>query len=177
MSLCASRITLLLALDFSSCYAGDVSSFFHSLSTAAFASGIFIASLVCQIVMCHRVVSFARDEVFVLCRYRRFHSLSCGFMRLHRTTINRFWESLESNFLLCNHFRDASVNHPVGRHSWCHGSFQFSPRIFESFFVILMIRINEVNASRFSFRPDCNNTAEVHSFTLRTALSAIPICF
>ena len=30
------------------------------------------------------------------------------------------------------------------------------------------------SAHQFSFRPDCNNTAEVPSFTLRTALSAIP---
>ena len=30
------------------------------------------------------------------------------------------------------------------------------------------------SAHQFSFRPDCNNTAEVSSFTLRTALSAIP---
>ena len=30
------------------------------------------------------------------------------------------------------------------------------------------------SAHQLSFRPDCNNTAEVLSFTLRTALSAIP---
>ena len=32
------------------------------------------------------------------------------------------------------------------------------------------------SAHQLSFRPDCNNTAEVPSFTLRTALSAIPFC-
>ena len=31
------------------------------------------------------------------------------------------------------------------------------------------------SAHQLSFRPDCNNTAEVPSFTLRTALSAIPL--
>ena len=31
------------------------------------------------------------------------------------------------------------------------------------------------SAHQFSSRPDCNNTAEVPSFTLRTALSAIPL--
>ena len=31
------------------------------------------------------------------------------------------------------------------------------------------------SAHQFSFIPDCNNTAEVPSFTLRTALSAIPL--
>ena len=30
------------------------------------------------------------------------------------------------------------------------------------------------SAHHFLSRPDCNNTAEVPSFTLRTALSAIP---
>ena len=40
---CASSITSFLLLIFSSCHAGIVSSFCHSLSTAAFASGIFIA--------------------------------------------------------------------------------------------------------------------------------------
>ena len=30
------------------------------------------------------------------------------------------------------------------------------------------------SAHQLSFRPDCNNTAEVPSFTLRDALSAIP---
>ena len=32
-------------------------------------------------------------------------------------------------------------------------------------------------AHHFSSRPDCNNTADVPSFTLRTALSAIPFVF
>ena len=41
LSLCASRINVLRALS-SKLHAGIVSSFFHSLSTAAFASGIFI---------------------------------------------------------------------------------------------------------------------------------------
>ena len=36
-------MTSLFAFDFPSCHAGIVSSFFHSFSTAAFASGIFIA--------------------------------------------------------------------------------------------------------------------------------------
>ena len=31
------------------------------------------------------------------------------------------------------------------------------------------------SAHQFSFRPDCSNKAEVRSFTLRTALSAIPL--
>ena len=38
----------------------------------------------------------------------------------------------------------------------------------------LIFRRNSVSAHHFSSRPDCNNTADVPSFTLRTALSTIP---
>ena len=81
---------------------------------------------------------------------RRFHWLPCEFMRFYFSTINRLWNLLRCNFLLCNHFRGASMNHSHARHGWCHVSFQFSPRIFESFFVILVIRINEVISSQSS---------------------------
>ena len=40
--------------------------------------------------------------------------------------------------------------------------------------IIDLWRFAVESAHQFSFRPDCNNTAEVPSFTLRTALSAIP---
>ena len=42
LSLCASRTASLLLVTFSTCHAGIVSSFCHSLSTAAFASRMFI---------------------------------------------------------------------------------------------------------------------------------------
>ena len=35
--------------------------------------------------------SFACNVVFMIVRLRRFHSLLCGFMRFHHTTVNRFW--------------------------------------------------------------------------------------
>ena len=43
LSLCASRVTSFLLSILFNCQAGIVSNFFHSLSTAAFASGICIA--------------------------------------------------------------------------------------------------------------------------------------
>ena len=52
--------------------------------------------------------------------------------------------------MLHNNFRGASLSFLFARHSWCHRPFQFSPRIFESFFVILVIRINRVNSSQSS---------------------------
>ena len=53
-SFCASRTTFCLLLTLSSCYAGIVSSFFHSLSGAAFASGIFMACGSSQCIFCLR---------------------------------------------------------------------------------------------------------------------------
>ena len=76
--------------------------------------------------------------------------MPCGFMRCHYTTRNRFGNLLGCNFLLCNHLRGANLSFPLTRHSWCHKSFQISPRSFESFFVILVIRINQVHSSQSS---------------------------
>ena len=81
---------------------------------------------------------------------RRFHSLPCGFMRIHFSTINRFGDLLGCNFLLCSHIRGASPNFLFARHGCYHRSFQFSPRIFESFFVLLVIRTDKVNSSQSS---------------------------
>ena len=54
---------------------------------------------------------------------------------VHYTTMNRLWNLLRCNFLLCNHFR---------------GVFPFFLVFFKSFFVILVIWINEVNSAQFS---------------------------
>ena len=60
------------------------------------------------------------------------------------------WILLRCNFLLCKHFRDASLRFPFARQSWCHQSFQFSLRVFENFFANLVIKINEVHSSQSS---------------------------
>ena len=59
---------------------------------AAFASGIFPRFLqenefVHRIVMVHRSLSFRCDVVFVTSSKSSFRSLSCGFMRLHHTSV------------------------------------------------------------------------------------------
>ena len=82
--------------------------------------------------------------------WRRFHSVPCGFMRFHSATTNRLWNLFGCNFLLCSHLRGASMNHPFARHSWCHRSFQLYPCMFESFFVILIIKIKEENSCQSS---------------------------
>ena len=73
LSLCASRITSVLLLTFSSFHAAIVSSFSIPCPLQLFASGFFIAcgnrnEFVNQIVMGHRSKSFARNVIFVFCR-------------------------------------------------------------------------------------------------------------
>ena len=103
LSLCASRITSFLVLIFPKTCFGNVSSFFHSLSTAAFVSGVH------QIMMCHKC-----------------DLLSRGFMRFHCTTIHCFELFLFAT--VHHHFRDCRMLfvHPFSWHGWCHRSFQFS---------------------------------------------------
>ena len=97
--------------------------------------------LVHQIVMTHRIIAFACDVVFVFCRLKRFRSLPCGIMRFHYSAIIRFGNVLGCNFMLCNHFRGASLSFPFARHGRCHRSLQFSLSISEHC---------RVSASRFS---------------------------
>ena len=94
------------------------------------------------IVMDHRSGAFSCNAIFMFCEWRRFHSLPCGFMRFHCTTINRVGNLLECNFLLCSHLRGASPSFPLARHGCCNRSFQFSHRVFESFFEMLVVRID-----------------------------------
>ena len=83
VSLCF-QDNFLVTLDFfSKFHAGIVLRFFHSLPTAAFASGILIA---CGIVK------------QIVCRERRFHSLLGGFMRFHYSR-KSFLESFGMQFL------------------------------------------------------------------------------
>ena len=66
LSVCSSRITSFLLLTLFNGQAGIVSSFFHSLSTAAFASGIFIAWGIG--INCHPMISCAWNVVFMIFR-------------------------------------------------------------------------------------------------------------
>ena len=160
LSLRASRITSFLLLTFSSCHAGIVSSFFHSLSIAAFCTPNFHCmrhrnKLVNPIVMGHRI--------FVFCGWRRFHSLPCGFMRFHSSTRNSFLEpfgmQLPPQPLSCCQLRAFLLHFMAAT-----GLSTFLLGFFESFFVILVIRINgskclpvveHVSSFGFSFFHSC----------------------
>ena len=148
VSLCFQR-NLLLALDFFKSHAEIVSRLFHSLSSAALASGIFHCwrhgdELVHQIVMGHRSKSLTCNVIFMVLGLRRFCSLSLGFMGFHISTFHCFGILLECTVRLCNHFRGALLS--FARHGWSHKSFQFSPRILENYVALFVIWIDKVNS-------------------------------
>ena len=152
-SFCASKITSIFPLYVGQLPHRQLFELFHSLSTAAFCIRIFYRlwhwdELVYHFVMRHRIKSFACNVIFLFCRWRRFHSLPCGFIRFHCTTIHCFGTLLGSNFLLRSHFRDAWL--PFARHGWSHRPCQFSPHVFENFFALFVIRIDRVDSSQSS---------------------------
>ena len=79
----------------------------------------------------------------------RFRSLSRGFMRFHFSTIHRLGPLFIPNLRFCNHFRGARLN-SLARRGGCHWSFQFSPRIFESFRMFFVVWINKINSCQSS---------------------------
>ena len=154
LSLCASRMTFFLYRTFSSFQAGIVSSVFHCLSTAAFASGSFIAlwhrnKLVNQILMVHRSVSSACNMIFMMLGLRQFRSWPRGFMKFYYTTISRL-----RNLCRCNQLTlsspEAVAVHSFTGHGGCHRCFQFSPRIHHCIPTFFFIWINEINSSQLS---------------------------
>ena len=84
--------------------------------------------------MRHRSKSFACNVVFMIFGLRRFHSLPCGFMRFHHTTIH-FLGILGCNFRIRNHL------------SWCHFEIFYTASRSRFFSVVERCR---VLASRFS---------------------------
>ena len=74
---------------------------------------------------------------------------ACNDSLTTMTTHKSFWSLLGCILRLRTHFRDASRS-LFTWHGGCQRCFQFSPHIFEGFFVILVFCINEVNSSHSS---------------------------
>ena len=102
-----------------------------------------------HVIMCHRSKSLSSDAIFMDFGLQRFYSLSRGFIRFHSTTISRFGFLFISSLWQCSNFRDARII-ALARHGGCHRSFQFSPRIVESFRLFLVVWINKINYSESS---------------------------
>ena len=146
----ASSITSDLLLTFARFHAGIFSSFSHSLSTAAFAAGIFITSgiginLCTKIVMMQWITSFSCDVVFMNFRYNSFRTQSLWFICFQNA--RKFW------FVIIL----SATSHPVPavclftRHSWGCWNFQLLPCILDDLFEFHILRINEVNSSLPSY--------------------------
>ena len=134
LSLCFEN-NLLLALDFLQFPCWDCLELFPFLvhCSVCFRNSHRLGhqnKLVHHILMSHRSKSCACNATSMFCRYKRFDSLPCGFMRFHHTATIRFGN--------CKHFRGASLSFPFARHGRCHGYFQFSPRISASLLPILV---------------------------------------
>ena len=155
LSFCASRMTSFLLLTLSSFYAGIASSFFHSLPTAAFASGNFRQrhrnKFAHQILMSHCVVSFACDVVFTIFRWRWFQTLPRGFMSFHNASILCFWNCVGCIVLRFSFLKaGGTFSQLVPQHCRVHVPFQISPRVLHNFFVFFVFRINWIDATQSS---------------------------
>ena len=150
---CPSRTTSFFLLTFSNCHAGIISSFFHSLSTAACASGILIAcgivmNLWCVIELCALPAMwsswFLGGDGFTRCLVDSWGSTVQAFYvfgtLLDASSLAQFSWELDKllGFFLCD---TAAV----------HKHFQLSHRIPNNFFVFFVLRINGVSSSIVKF--------------------------
>ena len=96
-SFCASTVTSLLLFTLSICPAGIISSFSHSLFTAAF------ASLFC-------------DAIVMISRKSRFQTLPCRFVSFHNTRIPGFlvWVSVSTRYSFPQLLETLSCPLPAG---------------------------------------------------------------
>ena len=95
VSLCASKVTSFLLLTFPKFYAGIVSSYFHSVSTAAFATGIFMTcdigiNLCTKLYYVIEVNPFPVRRSSCVLECEEFCSLPRRFVRFHNKTIHYF---------------------------------------------------------------------------------------
>ena len=130
-----------------------VSSFVHSSSTAAFASGIFIA---CGIGMNLCTKFLCVIEVNPCPAMRSSWILDC---KDSAGCLVDSWDSTFQPYIVLNSFSLPLfcifpdtwmlLVHLFAWHGWWHRSFQFSSCVFENSWVFSVIWINEVNSSQF----------------------------
>ena len=93
--------------------------------------------------------------------------------------VRLFFSKLMDSWLVFSRDRVYSTNEPTGMIGPSKGSpkrlsYGVFPSDKRSWMFRRQVQHSIESAHQFSSRPDCNNTAEVPSFTLRTALSTIP---
>ena len=101
--------------------------------------------------MCQRSESFPNNAIFMRFGLQRFCSMSRRLVGFHHTTLHCFELLLMANFLLCIGFHDAGLlSVSLAGHGWSHRSFQFSSCVFDNFWILFVIGIDEVNPSQLS---------------------------
>ena len=156
LSFCASWMTSVLLFTLSNCQTGIVSNFFHSLSTAAFVSGTFIAwgvginlctKLSCAIELYPLPAmwsswSFGRDDfkrcIVDSCASTMHACFVFGILLESPLFASRSWS--QEDFFVCS----------VAKHCRIHSNFQLCPCVLDGFFVFTIFRIDETNASQLS---------------------------
>ena len=152
LSLCASRITSFLLFNFVQLPGWNRFELLPFRVHCCFSIWNFHRlrhrnTLVRQIVMSHRVVSFACDMIFMIFRWRLFQTLSRGLMGLHDASTLCLWNLvgfttlrfslLEPGVLLCSSF---------AKHCRLHRNLRLSLCIFDDFFMFSIFRIDEIIA-------------------------------
>ena len=99
--------------------------------------------------------------------------------RIQGTIQVRLFSKLMDSWLVFSRDRVYSTNEPTGMIAPSKGSpkrlsYGLFPSDKRSWMFRRQVQHSIESAHQFSSRPDCNNTAEVPSFTLRTTLSTIP---
>ena len=170
---CASRMTPFLLFTFVNCHGGIFSSFSHSLSTAALASGIFHCSrhgnkFVHQIVVTSRIEPFLLDVIFMILKQSSFQTLSRRFVTVHDACILR-----SASVRFAASFRALMVL-DLTKHDCFHWQFQLFRAFFHGFFQLNIFWIDKIDASQFPELSSFGFSIAHCCFSLRWAAFHIP---
>ena len=143
----ASSVTSFLHLIFVRFHANIFSIFFHSLSTAAFADGIFMAwgiriicETVCNAVMhCLLFLQYGLHDESAILPYATLQSHNASSTRKFRF-----------DFIVCSTPTILFALKNLARHSRSHWCFQFIASILHGLLKFLVLRVEEIDPSQFS---------------------------
>ena len=126
----------------------NFSNFSHSLSAAAFAAGIFKAwgtgiNLWTKFLCCSDLLPFSGNMVFMMSWQWFSHSQSCRFASFQNARKSCF------NFIGCT--TPTILLHNFAGHSRSNWCFQFLTSILNGLLWFLVLRVNEIDSSQFSF--------------------------
>ena len=138
----ASSITLFLLLTFVKFHAENFSNFSHSLSTAAFAAGIFIAwgigiNLWTKLQCCNEFSPFPAIWS------SWFGSIEFPI----RILVDSLASRMDANFVRCT---TSTIVRNFTEHTRRHWCFQLLTRVLDGFFEFRILRVDEIDPTQFS---------------------------